>query len=188
MGTSKNVRSPNIPPWRPFLAVVGRPDIPIERQTRELWRAAYADRGPRLEDDFSQSTLAVACGLAATSRDVQTALREYDTVNQREHRAGLGVEIGRRALARAVARGTGAAGFAADFFADASSYYASRDLPSFIGAAGRVQNTSSAIELKNSINRVTREEVAKIGVPRTDVEGWASFVKSALIALRGAAR
>lgn len=186
MGTSKNVRSPDIPPWKPFLAVVGRPDIPVERQARELWRAAYADRGPRLEDDFSQRTLAGACELAGTSRNVQVALREYDAANQREHRAGLGVEIGRRALARAIARGTGAAGFAADFFADASSYYASRDLPSFVGAAGRVQNTSSAIELKNAITRVTRDQVSKIAMPRTDAEGWASFVKSALVALRGA--
>jgi hypothetical protein len=186
MGTSKNVRSPDIPPWKPFLAVVGRPDIPVERQATELWRGAYADRGPRLEDDFSQRTLAFACELAATSRNLQRALHEYDAANQREHRAGLGVEIGRRALARAIARGTGAAGFAADFFADASSYYASRDLPSFIGAAGRVKNTSSGIELKNAITNVTREQVSKIGMPRTDAEGWASFVKSALMVLRGA--
>lgn len=186
MGTSKNVRSPNIPPWKPFLAVVGRPDIPVDRQARELWRAAYADRGPRLEDDFSQITLAVACELAATSRNVQTALREYDAANQREHRAGLGVEIGRRALARSVGRGSGRSGFAEDFFAEASSYYASRDLPSFIGAAGRVKNTSSAIELKNAITRVTREQVSRIGMPRTDAEGWASFVRSALMVLRGA--
>src|SRR5690348_6514649 len=110
MGTSKNVRSPDSPPWRPFLAVVGRPDISVERQARELWRAAYADRGPRLEDDFSQSTLAVACRIASTGRNVQAALREYDAANQRERRVGLGIEIGRRALARSVARGTGAAG------------------------------------------------------------------------------
>jgi|SRR5579884_1854078 len=185
MGTSKNVRSPNIPPWKPFLAVVGRPDVPVERQTRELWRAAYAERGPRLEDDFSQRTLAIACELATSSRNIQAALRGYDAANQREHRAGFGVELGRRALVRAIARGTGAAGFAADLFADASSYYASRDLPSFIGAAGRVQNTSSAIELKNAISRVTREQVLKAGTPGTDAEGWASFVKSTLLALRG---
>lgn len=186
MGTSKNVRSPDIPPWKPFLAVIGRLDIPVERQARELWRAAYADRGPRLEDDFSQKTLAVACGLAATSRNVQAALREYDAANQREHQAGLGIEIGRRALARAVARGTGAAGFAKDFFADASSYYTSRDLPSFVGVAGRVKNTSSAIELKNAIIGATREQVSKMGMPRSGTEGWASFVKSALMVLRGA--
>lgn len=186
MGTSKNVRSPDIPPWRPFLAVVGRPDTPVERQTRELWRAAYADRGQRLEDDFSQGTLAVACQLAATNRNVQAALREYDAANRRERRAGLGVEIGRRALARAVSRGSGAEGFARDFFADASSYYASRDLPSFIGKAGRVPNTSSAIELKNGIAEVTREQVSSIPLTRTDAEGWASFVKLALTALRGA--
>jgi hypothetical protein len=185
MGTSKNVRSPDIPPWKPFLAVVGRPDIPVERQARELWRAAYADRGSRLEDDFSQKTLAAACELAGSSRNVQAALRDYDAANQREHRAGLGVELGRRALVRAIARGTGAAGFAADLFADASSYYASRDLPSFLGAAGRVPNTSSAIELKNAISGVTREQVSKIGMPRTDAEGWASFVRSALTVLRG---
>jgi hypothetical protein len=186
MGTSKNVRSPDNPPWRPFFAVVGRPDIPVERQTRELWRAAYADRGPRLEEDFSQKTLAIACELAATSRNIHTALRHYDVANQREHTAGLGIELGRRALTRAIARGTGAAGFAADFFADASSYYASRDLPSFIGAAGRVQNTTAAIELKDAITRITRGQVANIGAPQTSGEGWASFVKSALMVLRGA--
>lgn len=186
MGTSKNVRSPDIPPWKPFLAVVGRLDIPVERQARELWRAAYADRGPRLADEFSQRTLAVACELAATTRNVQEALHRYDSASQRERSAGLAVEIGRRALARAVARGTGAAGFAADLFGDASSYYASRDLPSFIGAAGRVKNTSSAIGLKNEITRAARERVSGVGTPRTDAEGWASFVKSALTALRGA--
>jgi hypothetical protein len=185
MGTSKNVRSPDIPPWKPFLAVVGRPDIPVERQARELWRAAYAERGPRLEDDFSQRTLAVACELADSRRSIQAALHDYDAANQRERRAGLGVELGRRALVRAIARGTGAAGFAADLFADASSYYASRDLPSFIGAAGRVHNTSSAIELKNAISRVTREQVSKVGMPGTDAEGWASFVRTALMVLRG---
>lgn len=89
-------------------------------------------------------------------------------------------------LARSVARGTGAAGFAADLFADASSYYASRDLPSFIGAAGRIPNTSSAIELKNAITKVTREQVLTIGVPPTDTDGWASFVRSVLMVLRGA--
>lgn len=184
MGTSKNVSSPDIPVWKPYLAVLGRPDIPIERQTQELWRAALADRGPRLEEDFSQRTLAIACQLAATSSSIQAALREYDAANQREHRVGLGIEIGRRALTRAISRGTGAAGFAADFFADASSYYASRDLPSFVGAAGRVANTSSAIELKSAISRVTRDKVTEIGTPRTDAEGWASFVKSALMHLR----
>ncbi len=185
MGTSKNVRSPDIPPWKPFLAVVGRPDVPVERQAKELWRAAYADRGPRLEDDFSQRTLAAACELAGSSGSVQAALREYDAANQREHRAGLGIELGRRALVRAIANGTGAAGFAANLFADASSYYSSRDLPSFIGAAGRVPNMSSAIELKDAISRVTREQVRQIGTPRTDVEGWASFVRSVLMSLRG---
>lgn len=151
----------------------------------ELWRAAYAERGTRLEEEFSQRTLAAACELAVSSRNLQTALRNYDAVNQRERRAGLGIELGRRALARAVAQGTGAAGFAADLFADASSYYASRDLPSFIGAIGRVQDTSSAIELKNAIRRITRNQVSQIGAPRTDAEGWASFVKAALASLRG---
>jgi hypothetical protein len=185
MGTSKNVRSPDIPPWKPFLAVIGRPDVPVERQTRELWLAAYAERGPRLEDEFSQRTLAAACDIAASRQSVPTALRDYDAMNKREHRAGLAVELGRRALARAIAKGTGAAGFAADLFADASSYYASRDLPSFVGAAGRVQNTSAAIEVKNAIRRVTRDQVSQVGKPRTDVEGWAAFVRSVLSTLRG---
>src|SRR5271154_2866961 len=103
MGTSKNVASPNSPPWKPALAVLGRKDISIERQIREIWRSASAERGLRLIDDFSSPALATACFLAAQSAHVGDAIGAYDSYLSRDHKAGFATEIARRALARAVA-------------------------------------------------------------------------------------
>jgi hypothetical protein len=184
MGTSKNVRSPDIPPWKPFIAVIGRKDVTVERQAQELWRAAHAERGERLVSEFSQSSIAAACALASRETNVTSALREFDSSVQRERRTGFAIEVARRALARAVAAKEGATGFAANLFADASAYYASRDLSSYVGAESRVDNTSSSIAVKDHIRQLTKQKVAAAGTPKTDRAGWTDFVSSVLKSLR----
>lgn len=185
MGTSKNVGSPSIPPWKPALAVLGRTDVSPDRQLREIWLGAYGDRGSRLVDDFAQASLAVACDLATRAGDVASALGQYDATNQRAGQSGLAVELGRRALAKSVNQHSGASGFAAELFADATGYYASRDLASFVSAPGRVKTTSDAIRLKEDLRRLTRNVVSSSGSPPSDVEGWGNFVDSILRSLRG---
>ena len=185
MGTSKNVASPNSPPWSPALAVLGRNGVPTSRQVQEIWRSALADRGPRLLDDFAAPALAAACRMAQGGVNVHHALREYESLLAREKKSGLAVEIGRRALARAVSSKQGSQGFAAELFAEAASYYASRDLPSFVGAEGRVPTTSAAIALKTGIKETSRRIAQEAGKPATDAVGWASYVKRVLSDLRG---
>lgn len=185
MGTSKNVQSPDTPPWRMALAVLGRNDVPVSRQHREIWRSVEAERGPRFADDFSHPTLAAACQFAANSEDVRSTLQKYEVYLSREKKSGFAVEIARRALARAINTREGTQGFARELFAEATSYYVSRDLPSFVGSRGRVESPSKAIALKAELKEITRAVVSQAGTPALDPEGWATYVGKVINGLRG---
>ena len=115
MGTSKNVASPDSPPWKMALAVLGRTDVPVLRQNREIWRSVQAERGPEAADDFSQPVLATACRLAAESSDVRISLHAFEEHLADQNKGGFAVEIAKRALARAVHGQQGAEGFRASF-------------------------------------------------------------------------
>ena len=160
-------------------------DVPDDRQNREIWRSAEAERGTRLVDDFSHPTLAAACRLAANTNDVRSALRAYDDHLSGENKSGFAVEIARRALARAVSSQQGGAGFARELFAEATSYYVSRDLPSFVGARGRVETPSAAFALKTNLKEITRTVVQSAGQPSFDPEGWSTYVQKVVQGLRG---
>lgn len=185
MGTSRNDPSPNTPPWRMARAALGREQIGPERQIEALWRAAAADRGERLEQAFAEPVLASACAIAGRAGSVVEALNGFDTAVAEQGAAGLAVDMGRRALARTAARGGTAAEFAGELFAEAASYYAARDLPSYVGAAGRVQSAADSLQLKSEFRRVTKEMVGRVGVPATDPEGWRRYVGGVLQTLTG---
>jgi hypothetical protein len=123
--------------------------------------------------------------LAQRSEGVLEVLSEYDAALAHDRRSGLAAEIGRRALARAVSSRQGSLGFATELFSEATSYYVSRDLPSFVGARGRVETVSAAIELKSQIKRVTTEIVRSVGSPATDAHGWLTYVEKVLTSLQG---
>lgn len=176
MGTSKNVGSPDKPPWKFALAVLGRLDVPAPQQNREIWLSVRAERGPEIIDDFSHPALATACRIASKSSDVRTSLRAYEEHLASQDKSGFAVEIAKRALARAVHSQQGAEGFARELFAEATSYYASRDLSSFVGNKNRVNTTSAAIALKASLMENTRAIVKSAGTPAVDPEGWAAYV------------
>jgi hypothetical protein len=184
MGTSKNFPSPDTPPWKPALAILGRLGIPVERQAQEIWRSASAERGGRLVDEFAAPALATACALAASSRSPLAAVRAYEGYLARHQAVGFATELARRALARAVAANQGSQGFAAELFAEATSYYASRDLPSFVGARGRIKRPVDAITLKAKLKARARDVVRSTGAVSSQPELWARYASSAIGALR----
>jgi hypothetical protein len=188
VGTSRNDRSPSTPPWRIALAVVGAPDVMPARQSVEIWKAVAADRGESLLRDFSSPALAEACRYVAQGLSVNEAIAQFDRSASREGATALAFEMGRRALARCAAQRTDAAAFVGELFAEAVSYYSSRDLPSFVGAAGRVPTTSAAINLKDSLRQLTKEQIRALGPPQLTAAGWRRHITRALKTLQGEGR
>lgn len=188
MGTSRNDASPKTPPWRMALAVVGTSDISPSRQSVEIWKAVAADRGEKLFRDFANPALAAACRYVVEGLPVHDALARFDQSTMHESSAGLALEMGRRALARCSAQRTDAASFVGELFGEAVAYYASRDLPSFVAAEGRVANTSASINLKDSLRQTTKDQVKALGTPRLTSREWKSHITRVLKALQGEGR
>lgn len=180
MGTSRNDRSPLIPPWRPALAVLGKPDVPPERQSKEIWRAAYADRGDKLLDDLSHPALVMACKLVSDRTPLHEALDKYDRNTLHSEKSGLTIELGRRALARTLIRNRTANDFAAELFGETVAYYASRDLPSFVASRNRIATTSAAIKLKNELRRIAHDKARAAGPVRAVRQEWRAYVHRVL--------
>jgi hypothetical protein len=122
--------------------------------------------------------------LAGKSTDIHAAWTDFDAYISRLHTAGFALDIGKRALARAISTRQGSQGFANELFAEATAYYASRDLPSFVGSAGRVETPSQGIQLKTHLKAVTRSLVAGSTGLKTDPDGWAEYVGTIISRLR----
>jgi hypothetical protein len=183
MGTSSNQSSPRTPNWRLAHAVLGRPDVDAPTQSQELWRAAQGDQGEALLDGLGSSLLAAACNAAAKAENPSQAMRTFEQSLIEQKAAGIFLDLGMRALAKSVAAKTGEVGFASELFAEATAYYASRDLPSFVAAAGRLSTTSDSIQLKDRLRSIARE--AALNVPlKTDPKGWRAYVSKVLRSLQ----
>lgn len=185
MGTSRNDRSPNIPTWRPVASVLGRTDISPDRQTQEIWRAAFGERRERLIADFCRPAMVDLLKVAASNPTPSMAIESFDHVVSERADAGVALDFARRALIRSAAVQGGIAGFASELFAEASGYYVSRDLPSFVGAEGRVSNVSRAIELKGNIKTLVHATAREAGAPRPDKRSWERYVSLVVDRLRG---
>lgn len=183
MGNSSNQSSPKTPNWRLAHAVLGNSNVSSERQSQELWRAAAADRGDHLAEALGSPLLANACVLATQTTSPSQAVREFEQSALDSHAASLALDLGKRALARSVANKTGPVGFASELFAETAGYYASRDLPSFVGAPGRIETTSKTIALKEQIRGHARE-IAKTFSIETDPKGWRNYIIKVLNALQ----
>jgi hypothetical protein len=186
MGTSTSQPSPKTPSWRIARQLLGRDAAPLARQSEEIWKAAAADRGGLLGHELASSVLAAAGSVAAEATSPIDAVRALNRIAAEQRATGLALEFGRRALMRAVTGGGGAAAFGAELFAEVASYYASRDLSSYVGAAGRVATSSESIALKDGLRAIARGAAGEVPV-RTDSDGWSAFVRGTMHLLaRGA--
>ena len=188
MGTSSNQPSPNTPGWRPAQASLGHLDLAVERQSMELWRAALTDRDGRLVEELADPLLASACEIAEQRISPDSAVQSFDNTLNQQYAAGLTLDMAKRALARSSAAESGAVGFAEELFAEATSYYASCDLPSFLGAPGRIQTTTDSIALKENLRNIAREAARTAAPISTAPEGWRSYISEVLASLRGERR
>lgn len=185
MGTSRNDPSPNTPPWRLTNAVLGQPAVDAGRQSLEIWRAATSDPVAALRDSLAHPAIAEACRIASTAPSVGDALSSYDRVLAQMRAASLQIDLAQRAMVRVVAGGPDPARFAAEFFAEVGSYYVSRDLPSHVGARGRVANASAAIALKEEIRNIARAGARAVGAVGYTPRQWRTYVGRVLKKLSG---
>lgn len=185
MGTSRNDPSPDTPPWRIALSILGRNDILPERQMQQLWRSASADRDESLIQDFTSPVLAEACRIADQRLKVVDAINEFNRIADEKYESGLAIDMGRRALARITGFGGDSKDFVGELFSEASSYYASRDLPSVVGIEGRPSTASELIELKNNIRNKTKQLVRQAEAPRYDSNNWSHYIKVVIDLLKG---
>jgi preprotein translocase subunit SecA len=184
MGTSRNERSPSTPNWKPALAVLGIPDVGAERQNLELWRAAYSESGALLERSLSSPLLIQACRLISQELPVRTAVKRFDSAARKERQTTFIVDLARRAFVRSSAKKESVSEFVGETFAEIVTYYASRDLPSYIGAPGRLANISDSVSLKQNLQDVTKAKVRSAGRPETNAAAWKTYVARVLATLR----
>jgi len=176
MGTSVNKASPLTPSWSIPRAILGRSDIDINRQSQELWKAALSDRDGVLLNELAQPTIGQICMVANKKINPIDAVKEFDNIISRTGRASLVFDIAKRALVRSISNSTGSVGFASELFSEVVSYYASRDLPSFIGKHGRISSPIESIKLKRMLRENVKSYATSIK-PRTDRKGWKDYVK-----------
>ena len=180
MGTSRNDPSPRAPEWLPTFAVLGNPKFPIERQSLEVWTAASQELGGALYRDLSSPIVAHACEIANSRAEVFDALDAFDNTAAYEYKSGLAVEFARRALARSAEHAGGGRTFASELLAETVTYFVSRDLPSYVGAKGRIATAAEAIALKDSIGDVARRAVERAGEPPMGTRAWRRYVRGVI--------
>lgn len=178
MGTSTNQRSPGRPTWKLPQAVIGRSDVEPGDQSVEIWRAAARDPETDVGRRLADPIIANACALANSAKSPVDAVHRYDSILNEGKVAGLFFDLTRRALVRCVAEGSGSDGFAKEIFAETVAYYASRDLPSFVGKRGRISKSSEIIDLKRHLQRHARDVVSSQKLGRVTQDSWSKFVHS----------
>jgi hypothetical protein len=188
VGTSVNQRSPARPTWKLPQALLGRTDRPPEDQAREIWRAASLDPDTDIGRRLSASAIANACAIAQATQSTTDAMKKFDAVLVEGRTSGFVYDLARRALVRTVADGSGAAGFGRELFAETVAYYVSRDLPSYVGKAGRIATASESIALKKKIQDQARAAADRHPIRSVSEGSWASFVSAVVASLTGRGR
>lgn len=184
MGTSRSHPSPSIPQWSIAREIVGRADAPPAFQEQALWRAAIAEKGVGLVWELTVEPLAQAVRLA--DRPLAEAMQAFDQSVRDNRATTLFVDLARRALARTIVTKGGSDSFGPEFFAEATGYFAARDLSSVVGTADRIQSAKDSLALKAALRAVSLARVREVAAdPRMD---WKAYVSGALAALSGTAK
>lgn len=179
MGTSINKSSPNTPNWSIPRAVLGRTDIDINRQSQEILKAALSDREGALFNELVQPTISSLYMAAKINMTPIDAINKFDGIVAKTGQANLVLDMAKRAFVRSVSNSSGSIGFASELFSEVVSYYASRDLPSYIGKPGRIAAPKDSIDFKKKLRESTKSFAMSIK-PKPDLTGWKDYVKEVL--------
>ncbi len=184
MGTSVSRRSPETPSWRAVRATY-QTDLPIERVSREVWRAASTDPSAAWVDRLGSDTVFDCFRVASQSDGPADAVQRVTRLIVDRRDASLVSEIAKLAVAASAGRPDAGRLFMTSLFDHATDYLVARDLSGFVGARSRVRNVQEAIEFK----RATREHVGATAALQSrpgSASEWRTMVRGLIDALSSA--
>lgn len=187
MGTSVSQRSPKTTNWGVVDVGYSTEQMPIERLATELWRAA-TNQGPTdLAVGLASSVVSECLYVALQASSREEAAISTGRAVALSGQASLAADIAQRAAVRSVGmEGDRAMNFARALFSEAGNYLVSRDLPGFIGPAGRAKTVSEAIRLKGEIRAQIDSVVAQGPLPpRGEGAMWREYVNQVVSRLAG---
>lgn len=140
-----------------------------------------AEKGAALAAELAGAPFAAAVELA--DKPLAEALPAFDRSIRETRTTTLFADLARRALARAVITNGGSEAFGPELFAETTTYFASRDLPSVVAGEGRIGSARDSLALKNDLRGEVLSRVGQVTAnPRVD---WPSYVAGAIAALAG---
>ena len=179
MGTSVNQRSPSTLNWHLVETGYTREEIPTERLTQEIWRAAQNQPEGNLCSDLADPIIAQCVGIVSQANSRTEAIQEIRLAVIQSGQTSLAVEIAQRATTLAFqSAGDRTSSFVESLFAEAGNYLVSRDIPGFVGL-GRLSNVSDALELKNNIRSNIIRRITEVPTPAgiiSDTGVWRDYV------------
>ncbi|MDD5368036.1 MAG: hypothetical protein PHQ40_03030 [Anaerolineaceae bacterium] len=189
MGTSVSQRSPSTLNWHIVETGYTKEEIPIDRLTQEIWRAASNQPEGNLFSDLSAPLIARCVHIVESSTNRIEAIQLIRLATVQSGSTSLAVEIAQRAVIPAFQSGVDRTGtFVRSLFTEAGNYLVSRDMPGFIGK-GRVNNVSDAIVFKNDIRRNIAQKVSEVSTPAGNISNatvWKDYVDRIVLHISGA--
>lgn len=168
MGTSVSQRSPSTPNWRVVEKGYIRDDIPIERITQELWRAAINQPEGNLLRDLSEPIIAQCIQIVERANTRNEALNNIRHEISKSGQVSLATEIAQRAAVQAfLSTEDRTNAFVHSLFSEAGNYLVSRDISGFIGL-GRLSSVSDAIAFKKDVKQRISVMVKEVRPPSRD--------------------
>jgi len=188
VGTSVSQRSPSTLNWHLVEIGYTREEIPIERLTQEIWRAAQNQPEGNLFRDLADPIIAQCVSIVEQASSRAEAIQQIRLAVIQAGNSSLAVDIAQRAVTLAFqSAGDRTNLFVASLFSEAGNYLVSRDIPGFVGL-GRLSNISDALELKNNINNNILQKITEVPTPVgkiSDTGVWRDYVNRIVTHISG---
>jgi len=182
MGTSVSHHSPDTHNWRAVAASYLSENVPVDRISQEVWRAATNQPFGNLPLSLADPIIARCLGTAIVSSSPQEAIRNVSRLIAESGEASLATDIARRAAIASFAEpGNRRMNFVRALFSEAVDYLVSRDLSGYVGKGDRIKDVSSSITFKAHIKKQVESIIDSNPAPENieaSSDKWKTYVIS----------
>ncbi|MBX3150298.1 hypothetical protein KF728_09140 [Candidatus Obscuribacterales bacterium] len=185
MGTSVSQMSPRTRGWNIVQTVYTTESIGVERAVTEIWRAATGE-ATNLATQLASPIVARIEQIASTSGSPTEIAMRVEMEIASSGSANFACEVARLAAIKTAQAPVESRQtlFREKLFAEASSYFVSRDISGFVGQNFRNQNVSEMVEFKQKAMESTTVSVRKSS-EQLKKASWSEYVAGIVDDLRG---